>query len=124
MAGCAGIKPDGSRCKGIAGRGSDYCPAHDPARVEARRRSSSKAGKSKPSRDLLETRSQLQELADGVLAGEVDRANASVAGQLLNVKLRTVEVERRLRETEDLEHRLEELEESLADQSQRKGRTA
>jgi hypothetical protein len=116
VAGCAGIKQDGTRCKGIAGRGSDYCPAHDPDRSDARRRNASKAARSRPSRDLLAVRSQLQELADGVLAGEVDRANASVAGQLLNIKLRTVEVERRLHETQELEKRLEELEESLSDQ--------
>ena len=120
MAGCAGIKPDGSRCNGIAVRGGYYCPAHDPARSEARRRNASKAARSKPNKDILQTRSQLQQLADGVLAGEVDRANASVAGQLLNVKLRTIELERRLLETQELEKRLEELEESLADQPQRR----
>jgi hypothetical protein len=92
-----------------------------PEHAEARRKNASRAGKSKPSRDLLQTRTQLQELADRVLAGEVDRADASVAGQLLNIKLRTIELERRLKETEELEKRLEELEETLEDQSQHRG---
>jgi len=49
-------------------------------------------------------------MADGVLSGETDRAAAAVAGQLLNVKLRAIEVERKIRETEELEARLEALE--------------
>jgi hypothetical protein len=57
-----------------------------------------------------------------VLAGEVDRANAAVAGQLLNIKLRTVEIERRLLETQELERRLGELEESIEQNNTNHGR--
>lgn len=122
MAGCAGIKPDGSRCRGVATQGSDYCPAHNPARAEQRRRAATKAARSKPSSELLGTRAQLQQLADGVLAGGVDRASASVAGQLLNIKLRTVELERRLKETEELERRLEEIEDAIEQSKPNEGR--
>lgn len=122
---CEGHKRDGGRCTAIVRAGDAYCYAHDPARANDRRRNASKAGKSKPSRDLLQTRAQLQTLADGVLAGEVDCSDASVAGQLLNIKLRTIELERRLKETEDLEKRLEGLEETLGEQSRhREGRGA
>lgn len=114
MAGCAGIKPDGSRCRGIAARGSDYCPAHDPARSDARRRSASKAARSKPHAELAGVRHQLQDLADSVLSGSVDRADASVAGQLLNVKLRALEQERRLVDQAELIERLEVLEAAAA----------
>ena len=55
----------------------------------------------------------MQRLADKTLAGEVDRATAAVCGQLLNVKLRALEVGRKLRESEELESRLEELEQAL-----------
>ena len=55
----------------------------------------------------------MQRLADKTLAGEVDRATAAVCGQLLNVKLRALEVGRKLRESEELEARLEELEKAL-----------
>ena len=55
----------------------------------------------------------MQRLADKTLAGEVDRATAAVCGQLLNVKLRALEVGRKLRESEELEVRLEELEKAL-----------
>jgi hypothetical protein len=121
MAGCSARKANGEPCKGTAVGSHGYCWAHAPEHAEARRKNASRAGKSKPSRDLLQTRTQLQELADRVLAGEVDRADASVAGQLLNIKLRTIELERRLKETEELEKRLEELEETLEDQSQHRG---
>ena len=40
----------------------------------------------------------------------LETARASVANQLLNTRLRAVEVERKIRETEELERRLEELE--------------
>jgi hypothetical protein len=52
-------------------------------------------------------------LADRVLSGEVDRADAAVCGQLLNVKLRALEQERRWREIENHEERLEALESLL-----------
>ena len=61
----------------------------------------------------------MQDLSDKVLAGELDRADAAVCGQLLNVKLRALEVGRKLREAEDLERRMEELEALLAARKER-----
>jgi len=55
-------------------------------------------------------KTQLQELTDRVLSGVVERADAAVCGQLLNVKLRALEQERRWREIEELEGRLEAVE--------------
>jgi hypothetical protein len=49
-------------------------------------------------------------MADKVLAGEQDRSAAAVAGQLLNIKLRAIEVERKVKETDELEERIEALE--------------
>jgi hypothetical protein len=48
-------------------------------------------------------------LADGVLDGSVDRADASVAGQLLNIVLRAVTVELQVREQLELTERVEDL---------------
>jgi hypothetical protein len=45
-----------------------------------------------------------------VLAGRVDRADAAVAGQLLGTVIRAVSVELKVKEAEDFERRLEELE--------------
>ena len=38
----------------------------------------------------------MQDLANKVLAGDLNRADAAVCGQLLNVKLRALEVGRKL----------------------------
>ena len=91
MAICPGIKRDGTRCTVVVSGLQEYCYQHDPNRSEERRRAASRAGKSKPSRELQGVKTQLQPLADRVLSGEVDRADASVCGQLLNVKLRALE---------------------------------
>jgi hypothetical protein len=37
-----------------------YCQHHDPARAEEQRRAASRAGKSKPSRELLGIKAQLE----------------------------------------------------------------
>jgi hypothetical protein len=52
-----------------------------------------------------------------VLSGEVDRADAAVAGQLLNYVLRGISVSLKVKEQEELEQRLEELEASLERQN-------
>jgi glutathione S-transferase len=110
---CAGIKRTGGRCTVSVEAGKTYCHHHDPARSGERKRAASRAGKSKPSRELQGVKTQLQTLADRVLSGELDRADAAVCGQLLNVKLRAVELERKWKEVEELEERLEVLEEVL-----------
>jgi len=48
-----------------------------------------------------------------VLEGNVDRADAAVAGQLLNTVIRAVSVEMKVREQEELVERLEALESAL-----------
>ena len=113
MAVCGAIKRNGQRCKASVRPGEQWCANHDPTRSEERRRNASKAGKSKPSSELRGVKAQLQELTDRVLSGELDRADAAVCGQLLNVKLRALEQERRWKEIEELESRLEALESVL-----------
>jgi len=65
---------------------------------------------SKPSKELSGVKAQLQDLADNVLAGKVARADAAVVGQLLNIKLRAIEVERKVKEAEEFEERIAALE--------------
>lgn len=109
---CGAITRGGARCTQSVSAGLAYCHHHDPARADERRRAASRAGKSKPSRELVGIKRQLQELTDGVLSGGVERADAAVCGQLLNVKLRALEVERKVLETQELEERLAALEQS------------
>jgi hypothetical protein len=110
MAVCAGIKRSGGRCTVSVESGQTFCHHHDPSRSEERKRAASRAGKSRPSKELVSIKHQLQDLANGVLDGRVDRADGAVAGQLLNILLRALEQERKVRETEDLEERLARLE--------------
>jgi hypothetical protein len=118
MAQCASITSKGTRCKGVAIDGSDYCYAHSPDYAEERRRWTSKGGQRGgrwrgSSGELVGIKAQLQDLTDRVLAGKLNRADAAVCGQLLNVKLRALELERRWKETEEHEGRLEALESVL-----------
>ena len=122
MTQCIGVKPNGGLCKGVAQRGSDYCPAHDPARKEARRRNASKAARSKPGREINDLKAQLEDLADGVLSGETEPKVGAVVTQILNARTRLLETERKIRETEELEKRLEELEAAHERQAERGGR--
>jgi hypothetical protein len=55
-------------------------------------------------------KAQLQDLTRDVLAGDLETRRAAVANQLLNTRLRAIEQERKIRETEDLEARIEALE--------------
>lgn len=113
MTRCIGVKPDGALCKGIASHGSDYCPAHDPAREEARRRSASKAARSKPGREIVHLKAQLKDLAEDVLTASVDPKVGAVVTQIVNARLKLIELERRIRETDDLETRIEQIQEAL-----------
>ena len=113
---CAGTKRDNSPCTATVEPPQEYCWWHDPANAEKRRRAASKAGKAKPSRELAGIKQRLSNLADGVLAGEVDRAVAAVASQVLNVYLRAVSVELKIREQQEITERLEELETLLEQQ--------
>ena len=100
------------------------CWLHDPTRSEERRRAASRAGKAKPNREIAGIKARLSDLAEDVLAGEVDRANAAVAGQLLNTYIRAVSVELKVREQMDLIERLEELEILMRHQREQRHRGA
>jgi hypothetical protein len=113
MAGCSAIKQNGERCRGIAATGSDYCPAHDPARAEDRRKAASKAARARHDPEIRQIKELLKDLYAAVLEGRAQRAAAAVANQIANTQLRAIELERRVREQEELEERLDELEELL-----------
>jgi hypothetical protein len=119
---CAATKRDNSPCTATVEPPHRFCWWHDPANADKRRRSASKAGKSKPSRELAGIKQRLSNLADDVLAGEVDRGVAAVAAPALNVYLRAVSVELTVREQLELVERLESLEEALETKTGNGGR--
>jgi hypothetical protein len=64
-------------------------------------------------------KARLQALADMVEEGQVDRADAAVIGQIWGIYIRAVSVELKVREAEDLERRMEELEALVAARKER-----
>jgi hypothetical protein len=90
---------------------------HHPDYADARRRRNSKGGKrggrGRPQVELANIKGRLSELADDVLEGRQDKGVAAVASQVLNVYLRAVSVELKVREELELRERLEALEEAL-----------
>jgi hypothetical protein len=107
---CSGTKRDGSPCTATVEPPRRFCWWHDPANADKRRRAASKAGKSKPSRELVGIKQRLSDLADDVLEEKVDKGVAAVASQVLNVYLRAVSVELKVKEQQELIERLEALE--------------
>jgi hypothetical protein len=74
----------------------------------------SKAARSKPNRELPYIKVLLlEDLTERVLSGELATGQAAVANQLINTRLRAIEAERKIKETEELATRLEALEEVL-----------
>ncbi len=117
MAKCSGITQAGTACKGIPIDGSQWCYVHHPGRTDERRRHGSKGGKrggrGRPVTELARLASRFEELADMVLRGEVDRADGAVAGQLLNGARACTRDGLKAKEVEELEQRLEALEDVL-----------
>ena len=124
---CAGKKGDGTPCERIVGSSHEYCYAHDPSYAEDRKKAASKAArspaKSRSTTEIREIKGRLKDLYAAVLEGRAERAAAAVANQIANTQLRAIELERRLREQEELEERLDELE-GLLEEAERSRRHA
>lgn len=124
---CNGITSGGERCKLEATHGS-YCWSHAPETADERRRRARRGGKSggrgRGAGEIAKIKTLLSNLTDRVLGVEetepLETGRAAVANQLINTRLRAVEVERKIKETEELEARIEALEGAAEDQ--RRGR--
>ena len=117
MSRCTAIKACGERCKGRAIEGSEWCWNHNPDHADERRRHGAKGGKrggrGRPQAELANIKERLSELADDVLEEKVDRGVGAVVSQILNVYVRAVSVELKVREQTEIIERLEALEEGL-----------
>jgi hypothetical protein len=109
---CTATKRDGSPCTLLSYGPDGLCWAHDPKNAERRRRGQSRGGKSKPSKELVGIKQRLSDLADDVLEAKVDKGVAAVASQILNVYLRAIELERKVKEQEEILERIQALEQS------------
>ncbi len=126
MTQCTAIKPGGERCKGVPIDDSGLCYSHHPDTKAERqangRRGGKRGGRGRPSVELKRLAKRLEDLADRVLSGEVDRSLAYTAGQLLNFARGCVKDSLDARDKEEFEERLEELERQLEKQkSNRRG---
>src|SRR5947209_17500091 len=108
MARCAAIKADGERCKGEALPGAEWCYSHHPDYTEQRRHNASKGGKrggrgrGGSTEELSAIKVLLEELTDRVTFVEgteyLPANHAAVAAQLINTRLRAIELERKVKE--------------------------
>ena len=112
MAQCTATKRNGEHCTLPAVGKQGVCWAHDPDNAEQRRRRASRGGRGKASTEIRALKKQLEDLAAGVLDGTLERGDAVVVNQILNTRARLIELERRVKETEELEDRIEQLEQS------------
>lgn len=125
MAKCSGITQAGTACKGIPIGGSQWCYVHHPDRADERRRHGSKGGRrggrGRPQRETEAIKALLEDLTERVLSGDLPTGPAAVANQLVNTRLRAIEQERKNKETEELEARIEALEAKLPTMQPTKG---
>jgi hypothetical protein len=112
VARCVGIKADGSRCERVVGASQTFCYSHDESRSQERSRNASKAARSKTDVDIGSVKRRLREVAEGVLDGSIDKGKGSVSFQGFGVLIRAIEVERKIREQEEILGRIEQLEQT------------
>jgi hypothetical protein len=117
MSRCAGITATGDRCKAEAMPEAQWCWNHHPDYEQARRRRASKGGKhggrGRPQRETEAIKALLEDLTELVIAGELPTGRAAVANQLINTRVRVLEVSRRFEAQAELEERLAMLEERI-----------
>src|ERR671921_1310576 len=107
---CCATKRNGEPCTLPANGKQGLCWAHDPTTAEQRRRRAQRGGGAKANRELPSIKAQLEDLTERVLSGDLETGRAAVANQLVNTRLRAVELERKIREPEDIEERIAALE--------------
>jgi hypothetical protein len=107
---CKAIKRNGDPCTLHANGKQGFCWVHDPKNAERRRKGASRGGRAKANRELPTIKALLEDLTERVLSGELETGPSAVANQLVNTRLRAIEQERKIKETEELESRIEALE--------------
>ena len=110
---CQAITRGGTRCTHIATAGG-FCHLHDPARAEQRRRAASRGGRAggngrrSGTAEIEGIKADIQRVIDVVADGTVQSGAVLFMGY--NVLLRACEVGRKIREADELEARISQLE--------------
>ena len=115
MARCSGTRRTGGQCTTIVKPPQTHCYQHDPERAGERSRNASRAARTKPNREIQHLKKRVGEVVEAVLDGTLDRGRAAVAIQGFNSLRGVLELERKVRELDDLEARIEQLEQANGD---------
>jgi len=107
---CTAVTRNGEPCTLQATGKNGLCWAHDPRNAEQRRRRASKGGRSKANTEIRDLKAQLEDLSDGVLEKRIDRSDAIAVNMIINTRARLIELERKIKETEELEQRISAIE--------------
>ncbi len=113
---CRATKANKERCK-LQADGSGYCWAHNPKNSEQVRRRASKGGRSRVGQEVHGLKQEVRDLIAAVKNGHLNRNNAAVMIQGYRVLKDLVELERRARETDELQSQIEELKREYGDAS-------
>ena len=106
---CRATKANGEACKAPATGPQGLCWAHAPENAEKRRRMASKAARSKGNREVAALKEEIKAVIADVRAGGVDRNAAAVMLQGYRALRDFIELERRVKETDELAAEIEEL---------------
>ena len=106
---CRATKANGEPCTLSANGSQGLCWAHAPENAEKRRRAASKAARSKGNREVATLKEEIKTVIADVKAGDLDRNDAAVMIQGYRAHKDFIELERRVRETDDLAAEIEEL---------------
>jgi hypothetical protein len=115
VATCSYLMPHGGRCRAAPMKGQAWCYVHHPdleaKRQEASRRGGRRAGRGRPAAgvaEIAEIKSAIRGVIDGVAAGTVE--NGAILFMGYNTLLRAVEVGRKVKDQDELDARIAELE--------------
>jgi hypothetical protein len=106
---CRANKRNGEPCTLPAVGPNGYCWAHSPEHASERRRAASRAGKSKPSREVRTIKDEIKEAIAGVKEGSLDRNIARAMFTGYSVLLDYIRLERGVYVEEELAARLDAL---------------
>ncbi len=110
---CRSTTQYGRPCQKPAQPGSERCWSHDPVHAEQRRRNSRAGGvaaHSPATLEIGELKDELRALARDVKENKVAPGVGSTLVQIYNTVIRAIETGRKVREQDELEQRVEELE--------------
>jgi hypothetical protein len=109
MSVCRATKASGDPCTLPANGSQGLCWAHAPENADKRRRAASKAARAKGNREVIILKEEIRSVIGDVKSGDLDRNDAAVMIQGYRALKDFIELERRVKETDDLAAEIEEL---------------